>query len=73
MEFSKQFGAKVRKLRRAADMTQEDLAGLARIDRTYISELERGKDRSPSLEVAQRLALALKTPLSQIILEIEGE
>jgi transcriptional regulator with XRE-family HTH domain len=71
MEISKLFGTHLRRLRRAADLTQEDLAGITGVDRTYISELEGGKGRSPSLEIAQRLALGLKTPLSQIIRDIE--
>jgi transcriptional regulator with XRE-family HTH domain len=39
-------------------MSQEDLAGAAGLDRTYISHLERGL-RNPSLLHLQRLARAL--------------
>jgi DNA-binding XRE family transcriptional regulator len=49
----KKFGRFIRQQRKAKDLTQEDLAGAAGLDRTYISHLERGL-RNPG-----RLAKAL--------------
>jgi transcriptional regulator with XRE-family HTH domain len=54
----KKLGRFVRQTRVAKDMSQEDLAGVAGLDRTYISHLERGL-RNPSLLHLQRLAKAL--------------
>lgn len=42
------------------------LARLAKIDRAYYSRIESGQ-RTPSPEVAQRIALALKLPLVAIL------
>ncbi len=53
-----QFGRRVRRLRRDRDLSQEALAGLAGLDRTYVSGVERG-ERNPSLVNICRLAGAL--------------
>jgi transcriptional regulator with XRE-family HTH domain len=55
----KLFGKVLRQIREEKGMTQEKLAELADIDRTYIYRLETGK-RSPSLLIIFRLADALK-------------
>ena len=54
----KKVGKFVRQIREAKGLTQEDLAGKADLDRTYISNLERGR-RNPSLLHLKRLAKAL--------------
>ena len=53
------FGAVLKTAREGAGISQEKLAELAEIDRTYPSLLERGL-RHPGLGVAIRLAVALK-------------
>lgn len=60
------FGKVVRQLRDEKKMTQEKLAELAEVDRTYIYRLETGK-RSPSLAVVFRLASAFKISPGQLI------
>ena len=53
------FGSNVRKLRRAREISQEELADRAKIDRSYLTGLE-GKDgRNPTLKVVERIAGAL--------------
>lgn len=52
------FGAKLKQLRLAAGLSQEELASRAGIDRTYVSSCERGR-RNISLETICRLAAAL--------------
>lgn len=54
----KKFGRFIRQQRESQDLTQEDLAGAAGLDRTYISHLERGL-RNPGLLHLRRLAKAL--------------
>jgi transcriptional regulator with XRE-family HTH domain len=49
----------VRKARKAAGLSQEELAFEAGLDRTYISQVERGK-RNVTIVVLARLAAALK-------------
>jgi len=53
------FGARIRELRKAKDLSQEAFADLCGFDRTYISGIERGK-RNPSLLAIETLAKALK-------------
>ena len=53
------FGATVRKYRKAAGLSQETLADLAEIHRTYIGGIERG-ERNPTLLMIHRLANALE-------------
>ncbi|MBN2563890.1 MAG: helix-turn-helix transcriptional regulator [Phycisphaerae bacterium] len=53
------FGKAVRKFRDGLGVSQEELAELADLHRTYISDIERG-DRNISLVNIVRLAQALK-------------
>lgn len=52
------FGHKVQEVRRDKKLSQEDLAELADLDRTYISSMERGK-RNVSLLNIIKVANAL--------------
>jgi transcriptional regulator with XRE-family HTH domain len=63
---SEQFGQVIKDVREKQGMSQEKLAELAEIDRTYVSMIERGK-RHPTLEVASRIADALGMKLSEVI------
>jgi len=67
---SERFGQVVKVVRERQGISQEKLAELADIDRTYVSMIERGK-RQPTLEVASRIADALSMKLSQIIRRAE--
>jgi transcriptional regulator with XRE-family HTH domain len=51
-------------------LSQEQLAELAGIHRTYISQIERGL-KSPTLEVLIRIATALDLRTSSLLLELE--
>jgi transcriptional regulator with XRE-family HTH domain len=55
----KLFGKVLRQIREDKKMTQEKLAELAEVDRTYIWRLESGR-RSPSLSMIFKLADAFK-------------
>jgi len=65
MNLGDYFGAAVRKHRELLRLSQEELAERARMDRTYMSGVERGV-RNPSLEVMQRIAIALGSDLDVI-------
>jgi transcriptional regulator with XRE-family HTH domain len=58
-------GKKIKTLRNEADLTQEKLGELTGLDRTYISDIERGI-RNPSLKSLQKLANALHTSISDL-------
>ena len=56
------FGLRVRELRIENNLSQEKLAELAEIDRTYITGIERGK-RNVSITIMEKLANGLKVSL----------
>lgn len=60
-----QFGKRVRDLRLAKGLSQEDFAAICNLDRTYISSLERGK-RNVGLKNVATIAKALAISLSQL-------
>jgi transcriptional regulator with XRE-family HTH domain len=60
------FGKTVRELRIDLGLSQEKLAQRARVSRNFVGSLERGES-SLSLEVAERLARALSTTLTELI------
>jgi transcriptional regulator with XRE-family HTH domain len=60
------FGKNLREKRTETGMTQERLAEMAEIDRTYIYRLENGK-RAPSLSVVIKLAHAFKQSPGQFL------
>jgi len=59
-------GENVRRLRRECRLTQEELAFEAGIDRTYVSQIERGVI-NPSLLVLHKVATALKATVSTLV------
>ena len=61
----KEFGHHLRSIRKDKNLSQEQLAHLADIDRTYISGIERGV-RNISLINIFRLAKALEIPPAEL-------
>ncbi len=61
-----QLAKKVKYRRVELEMSQQELAYQAQIDRTYVSQLERGL-ANPSLSVLIALAISLKIPLKSLI------
>lgn len=59
-------GRNVRSARQAAGLSQEALADLAEIDRTYVSGVERGV-RNPTVTVVALLAKALATTPANLL------
>jgi transcriptional regulator with XRE-family HTH domain len=58
MDTRQRVGLNVQRLRRAKQLSQEELAHRAKIHQTYLSGVEGGK-RSPSIMVLERIARAL--------------
>ena len=58
MDIKKEFGNKIKSIRLEKHISQEQLANNAEIDRTYISDIEKG-ERNVSLMIIQKLAKAL--------------
>lgn len=59
-------GVRVRSVRQACGLTQEQLAERAGLHPTYVAKIETGA-RLPSLETVDRLAEALGVPLALIV------
>lgn len=57
----------VRLLRKEAKLSQEDLAHEAGLDRTYISQVERGK-RNMTILVLSQIARALKVSPDRLLI-----
>jgi len=69
MKELKIIGENVVRLRKARDLTQEDLCGMAQIDRSYLSEIENGK-MNVTIKSLVTIADALDCELKDLILKI---
>lgn len=65
-KFPSRLGKRIKKLRDVLDLTQEDLAEKIRVSVVYIGYIEQGRN-TPSLKVLQKIAKALKVPLSKLL------
>lgn len=66
------FGKVLRELRERADLSQEELADAADLDRTYVSMLERAV-RQPTLETLFRIADALEVAPATLVARTSAE
>jgi transcriptional regulator with XRE-family HTH domain len=64
------FGRSVRETRKERGVSQEELAHLADIDRSYMSSIERGEQNVGLMSMA-RVARALDVTLSELVLNAE--
>lgn len=64
------FGLRVKELRKQQKISQERLAEISELDRTYISSIERGQ-RNVSLLNIVKIAAALETTASYLLEGIE--
>ena len=62
MDIKVAYGEKVKAIRKSHNVSQEKLAELAELDRTYISDIENGK-RNVSIETVFKIAKALNSPM----------
>ena len=66
----KKLGENLKRLRQEKGLTQEQLAEITGLHRTYIGGVERG-ERNISLLNMERIARALGCPLSNLVEDIE--
>jgi len=62
----KVFGNHLRRLRMKKGLSQEKLAELAELHRTYLGGVERG-ERNPTLLTLVKIAQGLNVPLAQLV------
>lgn len=71
-EILSRYGQVIRSIRLEKNISQETLADLSGLHRTYMSDVELGK-RNVSLENIDRIANALNISISEIFKRIESE
>ena len=70
MKIQERFGVVIRRLRIEKGISQEKLALNADIDRTYISDIEKG-NRNVSIEMIERLANFFQISVSELFKKVE--
>jgi len=66
MNIQQVVGDNVRFIRESRDWTQEDLAIVAKVSKTYIGQVERG-ETAVTITVLHRIAKALKTDIALLV------
>ncbi len=72
MNLVESFGARLQQLRKKQNISQEKLAELSGLHRTYISSLERGT-RNPTITTLHSIATALNIEISYLVSGIGNE
>lgn len=67
-----EYGQAIRRMRQKKSISQERLADLCGLHRTYISDIELGK-RNVSLENIEKMAIALGMKISELFEEVEAD
>ena len=62
----RQIGDNIRNIRKSKGLSQEQLALRAEINASYMGQVERG-EKNPTIDVLGKIAIALNTPLEQIV------
>ncbi len=70
MNLQRKFGLVIKKLRLKKGFSQEYFANKSNIDRTYISDIEKG-ERNISLKIIEKLSVTLQISLSDLFKKIE--
>ncbi|MBK6766330.1 MAG: helix-turn-helix transcriptional regulator [bacterium] len=60
-------GERIRDARKAADISQEALSGLVRVNRSYLSLVENGRS-SPTLDFLEKISAGLNLRVEELIL-----
>ena len=71
-EILNRFGYAIRRIRQDRHISQEQLADMCGLHRTYISDVELGK-RNVSLENIEKMALAFDMTMAELFTEVEKE
>ncbi|GAB5466445.1 MAG: hypothetical protein Kapaf2KO_18810 [Candidatus Kapaibacteriales bacterium] len=70
MNLQRKFGLVIKEIRLEKGLSQESLANQSDIDRTYISDIEKG-ERNTSLKIIERLSETLQISLQELFKKIE--
>lgn len=69
-DVKEKLGSRIKELRLQNNLSQEKLAELADLDRTYIPGIEAGK-RNVSLEVIEKIAKAFSMSISELLSDLK--
>jgi transcriptional regulator with XRE-family HTH domain len=72
LDLAAHFGKVLRRLRKHAGLSQEQIGFEAGLERNFISMLELGQ-RQPTITTIEKLAAALKISASELIAQVEAE
>lgn len=72
MKILDSFGLRIKKLRKIKKLSQEELAELSGLHRTYISSLERGR-RNPTLTTLSLISKGLNVTIDELLKELDFE
>lgn len=70
MDIQKVVGTNIKNIREGQKISQEKLAHLSDLDRTYIFSIEKGR-RNISIKVLFKIAKALKVSIHELVKNIE--
>ena len=70
MDIQKVVGTNIRKIRESQKLSQEKLADLSELDRTYIFSIEKGR-RNISIKVLFKIAKALNVSILELVKNLE--
>lgn len=66
MDILKTIASNIKKYRKEKGISQENLANIASIDRTYMTDIENAK-RNLSIKVLEKIANALEIDIKQLL------
>jgi len=66
-----QFGNRVQSIRKSANLSQENLAELCGLHRTYIGMIERG-EKNITLKNIEKLSIALNVNVADLLKDLNG-
>lgn len=69
---AKQFGANLLRIRRRANVSQEEVGLRTGLHRTAVGLLERG-ERVPRIDTVVKLAFAFEVPVAELVIGTAGE
>ena len=72
MGLADNFGTVLKRLRKQALLSQEQLGFEAGLERNFISMLELGQ-RQPTLTTIEKISVALKMTASELVAQVEAE
>jgi len=67
MDMRKLVGRNFARIRREKGLTQDELAKRAKLTKPYLSQLENGVRKNPSLPALKRIAKALGVPVTELL------